>query len=63
MTNPLSRAYGRVAGAISASASRMRDRQALATAPNYVLRDLGIDPESVRAEPPSSLPMLMLLQR
>lgn len=63
MTNPLSRAYGRVADAISASASRMRDRQALATAPAYVLRDIGIDPASVRAEPPATLPMLMIVQR
>lgn len=63
MTNPLSRAYGRVAGAISASANRIRDRQALATAPAHVLRDIGIDPETVRTEPPSTLPMLMVMQR
>lgn len=62
MTNPLNRAYGRVAGAISASANRMRDRRALAVAPAHVLRDIGIDPASVRAELPSTLSLLMLLQ-
>jgi uncharacterized protein YjiS (DUF1127 family) len=62
-TNAFSRAYGRIAGAFTTSANRIRDRRALATLPAHVLQDMGIDPDSVRAEPPATLPILMLMQR
>lgn len=61
-TNPLGRAYGRLAGAVSDAASRMRDRRHLASQPAHVLEDIGIDPASVRAEPPP-IGLLMLLPR
>jgi uncharacterized protein YjiS (DUF1127 family) len=61
-TNPFSRALGRVSGAVSAGATRMRDRRALAKLPAHVLVDMGIEPDSVRS-PPHSVALLMLMQR
>lgn len=62
-TNAFTRAYGHVANALATGTARRRDRRALAAAPDYVLRDLGIDPDTVRANPPETLPFLMLMQR